>query len=169
MTFATDSANSDTRCKRTAAEVVITCGFVAACYNLLEYSANKIGVLYKQSDIKEPQFYSLAFLSKIETLGVSLLWSIFLDKRNLSEEMSNHLHQKMLKLSQLNKHRDNPEILEKFARDFREKLYQLNLKDIEETASIWWEIISFTPSSAPDEENLHKFIKHIQILIEKVK
>lgn len=169
MTFATDSANSDTRCKRTAAEVVITCGFVAACYNLLEYSANKIGVLYKQSDIKEPQFYSLAFLSKIETLGVSLLWSIFLDKRNLSEEMSNHLHQKMLKLSQLNKHRDNPEILEKFAQDFRKKLYQLNLEDIEETASIWWEIISFTPSSAPDEENLHKFIKHIQILIEKVK
>lgn len=42
MTFA--SKKEDKRV--TAAEVVIACGFVAACYNLLEYSANKAELLY---------------------------------------------------------------------------------------------------------------------------
>lgn len=47
ITFATETGDSK---KTTAAEVVIACGFVAACYNLLEYSANKIGVLYSNSN-----------------------------------------------------------------------------------------------------------------------
>ncbi|CCI04733.1 patatin-like phospholipase family protein [Microcystis aeruginosa] len=47
MTFA--SKKEDKRV--TAAEVVIACGFVAACYNLLEYSASKTELLYSnQSD-----------------------------------------------------------------------------------------------------------------------
>jgi hypothetical protein len=142
MTFATDSENSETRHQRNATEVVIACGFVSACYNFLEYSANKIGVLYTQSEIVDDP------------------------KREMFKK------REMLKLSELNKHRDNPEILEKFALQFREKLKFFNLEDVEKAASIWWDIISFAPSSDKDdkdEENLHEFIKHIQSLIEKVK
>jgi hypothetical protein len=137
MTFATDSANSETRPQRTATEVVIACGFVAACYNLLEYSANKIGVLYTQSEIFDGP------------------------------------ERKMLKLPELNKHRDNPEILEEFALQFREKLKKINLEDVEKAASIWWDIISFASSSDEnklhkDEKDLNEFIKYIQSLIESV-
>lgn len=118
--------------KSTAAEVVIACGFVAACYNLLEYSANKIGVLYTESEIyNDPQ-------------------------------------QKMQKLKKLKTDRNNPQCLNLFAEQFDKKLNELDLKNIDQAASIWWEIMSFSPSASSDEENLHDFIKHIHHQIERV-
>lgn len=75
MTFA--SQKEDKRV--TAAEVVIACGFVAACYNLLEYSANKSKLLYSnQSD------FTLTKVDRNNPQQMKTLAEIF--KANFSEK-----------------------------------------------------------------------------------
>lgn len=125
MTFATEAGDFQ---KTTAAEVVIACGFVAACYNLLEYSANKIGVLYSNSNNSDD-----------------------------SEETI------LKKLSQLSHYRNNLETLNNFGDKFRNELEKLGLKEVEDAASIWWQIMSISSpnSNLSGEKILHHLIKQI--------
>lgn len=65
----------------TAAEVVIACGFVAACYNLLEYSANKLGILYSEKNSET----TLPKLSKTDRQDFEQLRSL---GQNLKPELT---------------------------------------------------------------------------------